>query len=134
MELKEFVSEALSQIVDGVADAQKYAMEQGASINPNPANLSWSKNDSQNIMYDSYSNVLVRFVEFDVAVTVVEGTKTKGGVGVVIGPVVLGSHGQSEASNSSISRIRFSVPVGFPTTDTRTTEQRERAYRDSTAM
>ena len=55
-----------------------------------------------------------RDVDFDVALTVTEGTGTKGGIGIVAGAFALGSTGQSTAQNSSVSRVQFSVPIAFP--------------------
>ena len=34
MELKEFIAESLKQIIDGIVDAQTYAKEKHATINP----------------------------------------------------------------------------------------------------
>jgi hypothetical protein len=56
-------------------------------------------------------------IEFDVAVTAEQGTGTKGGIGLVVGPITLGSTGQSSAQNSSVSRIKFRVPVLYPTAE-----------------
>ena len=57
----------------------------------------------------------MRNVHFDVAVSTSEGTETKGGIGVVVGPVgSVGSQDQSDVASSSMSRIRFSVPVKLP--------------------
>ena len=53
-------------------------------------------------------------IEFDVAVTTTEGTETKGGIGVFVVAVGLGSQGKSDATNSSSSRIKFSVPIFLP--------------------
>jgi hypothetical protein len=53
-------------------------------------------------------------VDFDVAVTAVEGKGTKGGIGVFVGAVGLGSLGESNVSSSTVSRIRFSVRVRLP--------------------
>jgi hypothetical protein len=53
-------------------------------------------------------------VEFDVAVTVAEGTATKAGIGLIVGPVTLGTTGQSANQNSTVSRIKFEVPVAWP--------------------
>ena len=43
-----------------------------------------------------------------------EGTQTKGGLGVAIGVVGLGSAGQSDSSKRSESRIRFRIPMLLP--------------------
>jgi hypothetical protein len=56
----------------------------------------------------------IRNVEFDVALTVAEGTGTKGGIGIVAGASALGSTGQSTAQNSSVSRVQFNVPLALP--------------------
>ena len=53
-------------------------------------------------------------MEFDVAVTTSEGTETKGGIGVVVGAIVLGSHGKTDRSNISVNRIKFTVPIDYP--------------------
>jgi hypothetical protein len=54
-------------------------------------------------------------VEFDIAVTVREGKETAGGIGVVVGAVALGSRGKSTDGNTTVSRLKFQVPVMFPT-------------------
>ena len=56
----------------------------------------------------------VHTVEFDIAVTAVDGKETKGGIGIVVGAIGLGSQGRSEERNTSISRIKFKVPIAFP--------------------
>jgi hypothetical protein len=53
-------------------------------------------------------------VQFDVAVTTQSGTETKGGIGVFVGPITLGSAGKSDQSTDSTNRINFSVPVYLP--------------------
>ena len=58
----------------------------------------------------------IETIEFDVAVTVTEGTQTKGGIGVFMGAVGLGSQGQSSNQNASVTRIKFSVPLVLPIT------------------
>jgi hypothetical protein len=76
VELKEFVTETLSQIIDGVKEAQKRAHEQGASVNPHlmtDANLA----SKQGLLWASES--VAQLVQFDVALTVKEGTASKGG-------------------------------------------------------
>lgn len=113
MELREFVAESLRQIIDGVAAAQTYAAEQGATVNPSDI---WFRVDQGVVkIQDRATGALVQEVNFDVAVTATDGTKTKGGIGVFAGAVGLGSQGQSEASNQSISRIKFSIPLSLPT-------------------
>lgn len=112
MELREFVAESLRQLIDGVAVAQEYATENDAKVNP--TNIFYRADQGVIKIQDRETGALVQEVNFDVAVTATDGTKTKGGIGVFVGAVGLGSQGQSEASNQSISRIRFSVPLALP--------------------
>jgi hypothetical protein len=111
MELKDFVSQTLTQIIDGVSDAQAAALQAGAQVNPY-VNAAGSDLVSQGMLYTEGNAAQV--VKFDVALTVSEGTGTKGGIGVFAGAVNLGSAGQSQSENSSVSRVQFSVPVILP--------------------
>ena len=115
MELKEFVSVTLEQIIAGVRDAQR-TVAGGGEVNPKI----WmaQRGDAAKMkILESNAGKWIHLVDFDVAVTVVEATETKGGVGLVVGPVVLGSKGQSSAENATVSRIKFQVPVAYPDTD-----------------
>ena len=112
MELKTFVTETLNQIIDGVKDAQKNSAQQGGEVNP-PIFTRPDKGQDR-LQHMDIASALVQEVSFDVAVTAVEGTQTKGGIGVFIGVVGLGSQGQSNTSTQSVSRIKFSVPIMLP--------------------
>lgn len=98
MKLQDFVSETLIEIVNGVKQAQVAVKGSKAEINPSRP----------------IEGVKERPIEFDVAVTTIEGTETKGGVGIFVGPVGIGTQGRSDSSSSSVSRIKFSVPVKYP--------------------
>ena len=100
MELKQFVSESLSQIIEGIKTAQANSLDsrkEGSYINPEIRGA----NDP-------------RIIEFDIAVSVTKDDSVTGGAGIFIGPVTLGTKAEAQASNSSISRIKFSVPTRFP--------------------
>ncbi len=114
MELKDFVAESIKQIIDGVNEAKRFASENGAVINPrqwigNVANVDAKR--------DSVTYAAIETIGFDIAVTAVEGKSTKGGIGVFAGAVGLGTQGLSENQTSSMSRIRFSVPIVLPFTE-----------------
>jgi len=101
MKLQEFVSETLKEIIAGVKEAKSFAASQGAMVNPpidrggRPANL-------------------IKDVEFDVAVISTEGTETKKGAGIFVAGIGVGAKGKVDMSNSTVSRIKFSVPVILP--------------------
>jgi len=113
MELKDFVSETLKQIIDGVVNAQNHAIEHGAEINPRDLHL--LKSGSQPAYSNGGHNKFAQVVDFDVALTTTDGKKGKGGVGVFTGPLNIGGNLQTEQLNSSISKINFSVPIFLPT-------------------
>ncbi len=94
MDLKDFVSETIKQIVDGMSASQQAAQTKGAVVVP-------------------YSQATEK-VEFDVAVTVVEGTETSGKAGISVWSVGAGVSGKSESSTSTLSRIKFSVVIDLP--------------------
>lgn len=111
MNLEEFVAESLSQIAKGVAKAQQLAAETGALINPEMrvTNSTHTLGEAE-----GYGGQVLSYVDFDVAVTTTDATGTKGGIGVAVGVLALGSQGRSDQSRGSESRIQFKVPVMWP--------------------
>ncbi|MGB2254099.1 MAG: hypothetical protein ACPH56_03660 [Spongiibacter marinus] len=114
MELKEFISEALTQIVEGIEDSQSKVSESNAEISPTYSNRQQEMLEKNKILFSSKGGV-IQHVDFDVAVTASEGKGTKAGVGVIAGAFNLGASGSSDQSNQTASRIKFSVPITLPT-------------------
>lgn len=112
MELKDFVSDTLTQIIEGVKAARNAAGESDALVAPHIDPL--QSHLEEHGMVPAGDRV-AQIVNFNVALTVTEGSGTKGGIGVVAGAINLGSAGQSRSSNSTVSRVQFSVPVALPT-------------------
>jgi len=98
MELEEFITESLKQIMTGVTKAQEDPANTGIINAIKPGGGLYAP---------------VKEIEFDVAVTVSQEQGTKGGIGIFVGDVGVGAKGQSQSSNTSVSRIKFSVPVAF---------------------
>lgn len=121
MDLRNFIKETLVQIAQGVEDAREALKDSTAIVNPrNVAGASSGGGDSKVYGYvvEEESKVYrqaIQSISFDVAVSVANGTETKGGIGLVVGPVALGSNGKTDATNSSQSRIQFRVPMALPT-------------------
>ena len=116
LELRDFVSQSIAEIVEGIVDAQKRLENSDTTINPALYNVfSGSQSGGTNLAlgWDKENN-LVSTINFDVAVTVNDGTETKGTIGVVAGMFALGSQGKSSQSNQSISRLQFKVPISLP--------------------
>lgn len=109
MELKDFVEQTLTQIFDGIKAAnEKHDGKENGIINPN---LQLGRDNYTSIGGHNYP---IREAEFDVALTSTSGTETKGGIGVFLGPVGVGSQGQSNDESTSMTRIKFSVPIAYP--------------------
>jgi hypothetical protein len=117
MELEEFVSESLTQVLKGVMTAKSSNRGNGCEVNPALTLSSGDvyKGKLPDEITVSAEGKTVIMVNFDVAVTVTQGTGTKGGIGIASGILNLGSSGQSDKTNSSVSRLQFKVPVALPT-------------------
>lgn len=114
MDLKDFIAQTLSQIIEGVQMAQLQTKGLGAEINPTFRMSASSEIMKQGAGFDTSSAKHAQLVKIDVALTVTEGTGTKAGIGVLGGVISLGASGQSSAENSSVSRVTFQVPVVLP--------------------
>jgi len=110
MNVQEFISGAITQIVAGVADARAAVEKYGANAGSDPV---YGFVKSNKVMTDA-SGRQVTLVEFDVALTQADATDTKGGIGVFLGSVGVGSQAASHGESTSYSRIKFSVPVVLP--------------------
>jgi hypothetical protein len=99
MDLETFIAETLRQIIKGVQTAQHHDDCKEAQIHP--------------VHRDG--TVRMRDIEFDVAVTVTEGSEKKGGIGVFTGAFGIGAQANANTANSSVSRIKFGVPIILPT-------------------
>jgi len=113
MELKNFVTSILTEIIEGVRDAQildrpAHEGEVNPLLSSSPAEIL-----KQGYLLTRYGEPM-HIVKFDVAVTTQEGSGTKGGLGIFVGPIGIGAQGDSTFSNSSVSRIQFEVPVSLP--------------------
>jgi hypothetical protein len=111
--LQEFVTESLVQIVEGVKTAQVRVSETGAKINPDNYYFDGTRYRFHPSGY-SENEEFGQLVDFDVAVTAVDKGDLKGGIGVVGGVINLGYKAEKGLETSSVSRIKFSVPVFLP--------------------
>ncbi|MFT5708356.1 MAG: hypothetical protein ACI9ES_002658 [Oceanospirillaceae bacterium] len=112
MDLKDFVKNTLVQIIDGVIEAESELEEKGATVNPVGGNFDQKQLGGRTW---SFKDGITEIVEFDVALTNSEKEGTAGGIGVLLGGINLGAKGASEESITSVTRIKFSVPVLLPT-------------------
>lgn len=125
MDLKDFVKESLVQISLGINEANEALAGTGAMINPLHVIINSEKSQAygrtgQSGSYKADSRIVER-VEFDVAVVAEKGEQTNAGIKLAIATIGLGAGGQSEKSNRSESRIKFSIPVVLPGVDSENT-------------
>jgi hypothetical protein len=110
MNLQEFIKTALTDIISGVAEAREVAKSHGASVGSNRA---YGYLREAKIITDEKDRPITS-VEFDIALAEANAKDTKGGIGVFLGTVGVGSQGASHGETSTHSRIKFSVPIVFP--------------------
>jgi hypothetical protein len=112
MELKDFISETMKALIDGIIAAQEYAKTKGAGVVPEGIKLAQTSGFSY---IDKDKGVkYIHNIQFDVAVTVNSSDKVQGGIGIFAGAVGIGTQAKIEEANSSLSRIKFEIPVIFP--------------------
>jgi hypothetical protein len=109
MELQRFVTNVLTQIMCGIQKAQQTVGQQGGEVNPPVTRLS-SGSAERFISVSRNKQQIVEFVEFDVAVTITEGDETRSAISIMASRIA----GSTTDNQSTVSRIRFKVPVCFP--------------------
>ena len=118
MELHEFVSKTLVQIIRGVEQAQMEIVDSQAKVSPQlrTAFTNTQTGGTNQGLGWAQEGGLVSVVEFNVSVSAQEGQGTKGGIGVVTGIFALGSQASSDKASTAATRIQFGVPIKLPTT------------------
>ncbi len=109
MQLRDFVKEVLTQIVDGVRDAQE--PNGGAFVVP--ASDGGHKY-AEHPRFASSARLKSTIVDFDVAVTVEESDKAGGKAGVKVFSFQIGVDGELASKSSTVSRVQFAVPLLLP--------------------
>jgi hypothetical protein len=108
MELREFVAETLVAVQEGVSDAIRRVGERKVIGIVSPV---WEGGAGEKVDWKDY----VQSVEFDVAVTATDKTEATGKGGIKIAPFAeLGGEGAKSAERSTVSRIKFSIPIVPP--------------------
>ena len=112
MELKDFIAQTISQIMEGVKEAQKLAEQVGGAVNPK--GQIYLTVESAPFM-DKETTRIGDFIHFDVEVEVTEGKAESGGAKISI--LSVGGFGgklSRKRQNKSINRVSFRLPVIYP--------------------
>ena len=110
MNIQEFIKTVITEIVAGIADAREAIFPYGGKVGSDPV---YGYTKENKIITDNEGRQ-VTLVEFDIALSQADSKDSKGGIGVFLGSVGLGSQGASHGESSSYSRIKFNVPVVLP--------------------
>ncbi|MGD9689621.1 MAG: hypothetical protein AB7K52_06555 [Phycisphaerales bacterium] len=110
--MREFVKNTISQVVQGVHEAQVATNASGAFVYPR-SQVYWSSKSGKP-EYDGTGAAHPVPIEFDLAVTVTESSDMSGAAGVSVAWVNIGGGGMTAQSNQVISRLRFTIPIVPP--------------------
>ncbi|OBU14501.1 hypothetical protein CTM88_20560 [Photobacterium aquimaris] len=115
------------QITEGVFDAQKIVQAKGGFVNP-----AVRQTETGQIMHDGR---VIQSVEFDVAVTVTEGSSCSGG-GKLSVATVLKANAETASSekNSTTSKISFKVPLAVPIDHISLNELKDKESKDKSEL
>jgi hypothetical protein len=128
MDVQEFVSSTILQIMEGVASSQARARELGGYINPTPHHAS---NSSSHTGVTATGHPIYP-IEFDIALSVSGEAGVEAGARLHVASIVsIGGKGSSKDKTESVSRVKFAVNVTMPVDAESTAEREERLARDS---
>jgi len=112
MELQEFISQTLLQIVNAVEDTQEELSSRSLS-RVIPLMHSYSeKLDAKIIGIAANEESPVILVDFDIAVVASKGSGKKGGISIL--SAAIGVQAEAKSSNTNESRVKFAIPITFP--------------------
>ncbi len=109
MELQEFITETITQIVNGVTNAQKKLKDTGCVINPYASDM------EHRIMTPKNNKVrAVQKIKMNIVLSLSEKNGGKKGIGVA---KIINAGFSNENSNESseVTSVQFEIPIAFPT-------------------
>lgn len=108
MDLKEFITETVSSILDSVTELQENYQDSGHLVAP-----ALNSSERKTVLPDPTLNTarVVEDITFDVAVTA-SSEKTGGGkAGIKVLSLELGGGLKGSSTHESISRVQFKIPL-----------------------
>lgn len=106
MELKEFITETLVQMTDGVVDAAVICKEKGAKVNP-------LLRETDGMAFTAYDNSAT-IVKFHVGLCESSDTSENKGIGVFLAGLKGGMSEIDKNRNETTTSIEFSIPIELP--------------------
>ena len=131
MDVKEFVSSTILQVMQAVAETQAVARELGGYVNPTAQHLGKESNHLGTTALDQ----AIYSIDFDIAVTVGSESGAEGGGKLHVASVIsIGGKAKSADKFESVSRVRFAVPLTLPVDVASDQERKDRNARVSARM
>ncbi len=108
MQLSEFIKDVITNIYEGISSAKEST---GKNILPQGGLVSEGIPYVKSGIGPTSKPTMISNIEFEVSLT--DGTKdgVNGGIGVLLGALTLGAKGNSETEQTSLSKIKFNVPI-----------------------
>ncbi len=114
MELKEFITNTLNQIAEGVANAKNTYKELGGSVNPREfKQIEGGIPYGKTIPINGHAQLLTK-VHFEISITNDSSNENTSGIGVLFGAITVGGKYQEEEKHVSLNSISFDVPIKLP--------------------
>lgn len=112
LSLDQFVSLAITDISKGMRQAAQELVDEGVLINP-------LTNEKGAISMTSINTVRhVQHIDFDLTVSAISNEQTGAGIQIrVLNLFNAGGKIDAGTSNTTTSRMKFSIPISFPTND-----------------
>lgn len=107
MELKDFIKNVLADITNAVKESQE-ELTNGAIISPS----STSKESNVNT---KDGRLRVSEIDFEVSVCASSSNGSGGKINVAVAVIKGGTGSESKTSSENISKVKFSIPVIYPT-------------------
>ena len=115
MNIEDFVSKTLEQLGAGIAKAHG---KPGATISPSPYMREDTSNTAGDHLVEIGSGRLIVFVDFDLSVIVRSKVAAEAGAKLeVLGFDIAGAKLDGGVDHTRVQRIKFQVPVSFPSQD-----------------
>lgn len=111
MELKDFIKETLTNILEGVKASQEVADQNNALVVPYGVQ---HVDDTRPFIISGQARMYVEFVEFEVVLTESVTKANEKGIGVLFGSVGLGGKTNAQNEHDSVTSIKFKIPVRLP--------------------
>lgn len=117
MDVKEFIKETLTQIVEGINEANQQMGSKGAFVASSNLQENNGLPKGGTTYYEDSNNRrhVVREIDFDISVSVSDTSQTEGKGGLQVYSLFHANGGVENCNSSNSShRIKFSIPLALP--------------------